>query len=469
MSEDLSHTSYTSKLPKYSGIMKLVTPAAEAHELAVDMVQIGAIALSSEVEVVTATGQSYQPNIPNPITPRMLRPRIEMDTTAEGSVTNMFSRRPDQSAVEADSAIQTLQEEVGSLVSQPDGGIAANNYLKAKIAEARQAQFSPWSQPFFEMIMDGADKPALFDRLRAATAAKVGGENQKITWKRWLHEAPDSELTNFSQWYTAKLTEIANPETRPLVVEKLKNGYRELVSKGMQDGWIDPRHYGTLNKKMKKTGIAFFSPFGKLAEVHVGMAQVNLNHVMLPVATGPQLVIHELGHAFAGVSIRSFFKYYEKRLDRHLTAGEKEASVALITILNEGFNDHMTAALLKGSPEVIDVEQRKTASISEVAGHSDGYEGYRNVFGALANGADNAPPLNKSDIRSIVNTMIDGDFEAFGNFINSRWGNRNILAEAFTTVDELQKSASKQLRDLDYNSTTKKLLEVLRDRKAAPR
>jgi hypothetical protein len=204
----------------------------------------------------------------------------------------------------------------------------------------------------------------------------------------------------------------------------------------MSHGWINPRHLATLSERIDGTEVRFFSPFGRMPEEVGGFMQETANSrlVLLPSVTGEAMSVHELGHAFAGINGASMRKYYEGKLGDLGAQHRESAMVDLFHVLNEGYNEHMTSALISGSPEVISPLDRDQRGIAEPAGSSEIYEHYREVFSALIGGT--AGTVSRSDIEEVVDTMVDRDFSSFARLVDRKWPHRDVLVKMLDTAQE---------------------------------
>lgn len=290
------------------------------------------------------------------------------------------------------------------------------------------------ANPNVEMILNSAEVPPFLRAVKAVQAERSGVEVETFTWQQWLGSANDDHLINFSQWYSERLNVIENPESKSAFVAEMKRGYEARIDKAIDDGWIDERHRETLRQRIDLVDIRFFSPFGHIPEDVGALHQRNRSPelLLLPITTGDQMVVHELGHVFAGIGGASMRRYFEHELGGNAIRYQTLAMGDLYNVLNEGFNEHMTVALLSGHPELVSPSGRARSGMAELPGSSELYRGYREVFAALLGGVSGA--IERDDVKAVVNTMAAGDFAAFANLVDSQWPGRRVLVEMLDAV-----------------------------------
>ncbi|MFS8118711.1 MAG: hypothetical protein ACMG55_09510, partial [Microcoleus sp.] len=239
------------------------------------------------------------------------------------------------------------------------------------------------------------------------------------------------------------------------LVGAMKTEYATTISDAMKDGWVDTKHQKKLIKTLDKSDVAFFSPFGKLTNQFSGARQDG--QVVLPIMAGPALSVHELGHAFAGVDVKNMDKYLGKHLGKEAMSSLGEAKQAFYTILDEGFNEHMTVSLLNGDPEVISPKSRQSGTQKPEGIYAE----YRETFATLVNGNTKSEALTKSDLKALTSSMIEGDFTAFADFVNARWDGRDVITEAFQTVATQTELGKTNSSEADPARIAQKIIDQL--------
>ncbi|MFS8117915.1 MAG: hypothetical protein ACMG55_05410, partial [Microcoleus sp.] len=214
MSEQLSHSDHN----KFAFMGEpILDRTEELHELAIDLHKLGKIALASEVEAAHIVGQTSEVVITNRVTKQMLRPKFSVDMMGENGINIVRSKN--QSAVESDMAFRELQEEMTALSTGGQQG--ATDYISEKLGDVRKGYFDAdqiGGSQNKEIIFEGAKLPELFALQKEQTAKKHNIDPSKLGWSQWLNIASDTELINFSQWYTSKVNEVLNPDTRENLV-----------------------------------------------------------------------------------------------------------------------------------------------------------------------------------------------------------------------------------------------------------
>lgn len=110
------------------------------------------------------------------------------------------------------------------------------------------------------------------------------------------------------------------------------------------------------------------------------------------------------------------------------------ASNQLAAVINEGFDEHMTIALITGSPNVLSPADRDAQHIPHAHGESELYTSYRDVFADLIKG-DGVSKSGDIDMGKVVDAIPD--FADFRALVAGRWGGKDVLAEAFRMVDTI--------------------------------
>ncbi|HMS50551.1 MAG TPA: hypothetical protein PKA02_03925 [Candidatus Saccharibacteria bacterium] len=411
---------------------QIVSPEKEIGEQVGDITHIGTVALAAEI-IPGITAPEQGPVVPNPVTEKMRKKRIWINMLPE-SGEKVLSRGVSEQTVEADATLTELQSRLDELTRAGDPEATKSFLIKAAQGFRQHVQSSNilWANGNTELVLSGAEhSPFLRGVKEEMTTEGDSG------WIKWLSTAPDEQIVNFSQWYMHKLQKITNPESREQVVQDLKNGYIGHVKTAMQDGWIDARHEPVLMKRIAKAQIRFFSPFGQMTRQAGGATDGKI--VALPVTTGQEIVNHELGHIFAGIDPKSFGKYFSKMFGKQKNPEIAQAAGELFVLINEGFNEHMTAALLIGSPEIISPAERHAKGIPEVEGSSISYEQLREVFAFLVSGGTDAEQFTPHDMSTIIDSMVDEDFSAFAAIIDKRWGREGVIKElALLIRDEVR-------------------------------
>jgi hypothetical protein len=432
MSEQLQYYAHQPDQRSADG-QDILTRPNEAHELAADIQRVGAIALHSDALAARETQADVAVTVPNPIASAAnLRP-------GRGVLPKSRERagRINMALDVAHLALTHLQDEVRSPEISDYG---------SRITPLREATVNPNAN----LILDGANVPPFLSALKEDATQSDGGPADE-SWQRWFGKASDEQLTNFSQWYTESLRTLAVPERKAAYVESLKSGYADLVSHAMDDGWIDPRHQTTLARRLAATEVRFFSPFGHMPDEFAGVAQRRGRGnalVLLPTVPGPEMVTHELGHVFAGVDDQGMRRYFERQLGKRAAAQEMLVLNHLYTMLNEGFDEHLTAALLNGHPEIVSPQQRLSMGIAEVPGSSESYQTYREVLSVLLGGSEQQ--VAENDISFLVDSAVNKDFDAFARQLDSKWKGRPVLTEVVRIIGKHDRASWQHTDDPNY-------------------
>lgn len=423
------------ELPPYHNPGFHVDPAqsmlgrhSEVPDIMADLARFGAMALASEIGPHQADKPS--PPLPDPLTSKDFKKRVLVDFS--GDAGSMFSRGVFDWAQEA----RTAHEEVESnlnLLRTANSASDVRDYLASRARSVASEQAGFWQKSGnTEMIIADADLPAFI---------KMG--IQKDGWQTWIRTASTEQIVNFSQWYSLRLETLANRERKEKFTAELIQDYEKKIGRAMEEGWIDKRHQSQLKKTMRRQHVTYFSPFGQVASMHFGGARQKVelsrrDSIFLPttVSPGSHISTHELGHSFAGVNTKAVIKKLirvvgKKTVQEHL--GIAAGCGELITILNEGFNDHMAFALREGDPTIISPSKRMEAGIERDPATSESYEVFREALSLLLIG-DNQTELGIDDIRQVVDTMVTGDFEAFCKFVARRWSGRDVVGEILQQI-----------------------------------
>jgi hypothetical protein len=321
-----------------------------------------------------------------------------------------------------------------------------------------------------EMIIAGSDVPPSLRDLKDHQAASLGLPNEDYSWGDWLNTASEEQLTNFSQWYTQRLRTLADPESRAAFVDQVKTRFRERVEQGIDDGWIDARHLETLDERLATTNVRFFSPFGQMPEQFAGLAtKGNEATVLLPTVAGENLSDHEFAHVFGGIDAQGMIDYFELRVGNVRSVVRQEAMADLCHLLDEGYVEHVTEALLNGHPDLIDPQGRLSAGVLESAGTSAEYRQSRHLLGVLLAGKDGV--IQANDVRRVVDAMVDGDFASFAQMLNERWAGRDVMVDLLAAMESNRREAWRHPERAESYGTevlVSRLLETLRSRGQAP-
>lgn len=405
----------------------------EVRDLSADLVRFGAIALASEVETGIILGEPTSlPELASPIKESDLKKRIMVDDTASGFF-NVFKKEVPQYANESALAITQINNELrlfNSAATNPDN---VSSYIKKKVSNLLGEQKTIQSGNT-EMLMAGSEiSPFLREQI------------PKREWIDWMTSASQEQIVNFSQWYAERLKVLSSPDKREVFTKQLEKDYTEKINKAITEGWINPRHQKKLEKSMANQKVIYFSPFGNIAETEFAGARqdVTLSRVdivALPTITDPGSWVstHEFGHGFAGVDYKKALGVIKEVIGKDNLENKLQTAEGIgifLTIINEGFNDHMTAALIEGSPAVISAEERQEKGISIKKETSETYGIYRDAFAALVNGSNSELPLTTNEMSGIVDTMVDGDFYGFTQFVSKKWGGREVIKEIIGAID----------------------------------
>lgn len=449
---------YTNPGFHISDTTPMLERADEVTELTADLVRFGSIAVASEVEADFAVGnESQEPQLPNIVTERDLKKRILLDMSSP-TLTEIFSRDVYDWASDSERSVKSAVEDL-KVLSDSGSPKDVRSFLAQRTRNlgSELSGFNS-SRGNVEMILADADLPPFLKQ-----------QVDSMGWSDWIRTASREQITNFGQWYTTRLRELTNPAERQEHIQEIHYDYIERVEKAMKEGWIDPRHRQSLVKAMKNTHITFFSPFGNVAGMHFGGARQDVfgyrkDQIYLPttVTPGSHLSTHELGHSFAGVHTKRASKVLIKTLGKkHI---EQNLDVAtgygeLLTIINEGFNDHMAFALREGQPAIISPRARREAGLDPDQATSSVYEQYREAFAALVNG-DSGEPLLVEDIKELTDTMIERDFQHFCDFVKERWDGRDVMKEIIIGLDtEFSKGVTQRLGGVE---AVNKVLTVMK-------
>lgn len=436
---------------------EVFTRANEVHELAADIQHIGAVALFSEVQASHLVGPPADVTVPNPF--GGFRERRPLSSLY--GVGKEHHRLVKDTLALANNALNDLASDLHSGAERVP---LDENPVAAGLAVLR-GHGGPGAQPNCEMIFEGADMPAFFTIAKDLTAERVAADAQSYGWEQWFAEASDEQLTNFAQWYTQRLKTLADSETRGEFVGELKETYKSRVRRAIDDGWIDDRHAVALERRISAIDVRFFSPFGQMPAEIGGLLQDRrpAKLALLPSLTGDEIVTHEFSHAFGGIDYAGMARHLSSFLGAEQTSGEAASLEHLSRILDEGFNEHLTAALLKGAPETISPVARQQHANLEVSGASEGYQDYREFVGALLGGIDRR--ITEADIRQVVDAMVDGDTTKFVRIVAVKWGQRDPLGEMFKIVQqhdhERQNGATTYDQSYTEKALTQKLIEQL--------
>ena len=430
MSGSLKYYEYATRFdnPGREGVL---TRAGEVHELAADMQHIGAVALLSEVQAANVLGEPAEVIVPNPLPSHRER----------RTITRLFGagqarhERIVSTLADADESLAALQTglDTYALTGTTKGGLEGVAPESRGIQLFRDVQDSG----SLEMILSGSDIPPTLRGFKDLTARAEGRDPHDYRWGEWVKAASEAQLVNFSQWYTGRLRILADPESRSAFVESLKADYIYRVRQAMAEGWVpdDEDCIATLSSRIARADVRFYSPFGHMPDHVGGLAQGSRSGgkiLLLPTVAGNQITVHELGHAFAGISMTSMREYFTRRLGERNIRENIPYIDRLFTILNEGYNEHMTVALIEGDPTTIRPAEREAKDIDLGEGGSDAYKSYRDLFGVLMAGEEAI--ITQTDIRDMVTSMTTGKFARFARQMSQRWGGRDVMTEMLAVV-----------------------------------
>lgn len=461
MSEQLQYYEHTARFEDPANHGEALTRANEAHELAADVQHIGSVALFSEVQAANVVGNPTEVNVPNPIagysekrTPKSLYGKGK---ERYGRITATLAG--------ADEALGDLQTSLDNYAASGEvGGTLQDVAPSSRGTDVLRHMQDDGNQ---EMILSGADISPFLKVSKDLTAEAQGKEANEFSWQDWFKSASEEQLTNFSQWYTERLKTLADPESKAEYVEGLKSDYKDRVGQAMQEGWIPDGkvHQAALATRMARVDVRFFSPFGRMPDHVGGLAQkrgFGKNILVLPTFAGEQVTVHELGHAFAGIDGSSMRNYFTGKIGKEQVARKNPRLEHLYTILNEGYNDHMTAALIDGEPTTIIPTEREAKGVVETEGSSELYHAYREIFGILMGGEDGK--VTNADMKEMVDSMVIGNFGSFAHQLSAKWGGRDVLVEVLEVVDRHDNDRWNNLDNPEYNEEllAKKIAERLK-------
>lgn len=461
MSEQLQYYTHTAHFEGSAHHGEALTRANEAHELAADIQHIGSVALFSEVQAANRVGNPTEVTVPNPIAGHSER-RTPGSYFGKGRERH---RRITATLAGAGEALGDLQ--TGLSEYSASGEVSGSLQDVAPHSRGTNVLRNMRDDGDQEMILRGADISPFLKASKDLTAAAQGKEASEFSWQDWFRSASEEQLTNFSQWYTERLKTLADPESKAGYVEELKTDYKDRIGQAMQEGWIsdDKVHRTALTARVAQTDIRFFSPFGRMPDHVGGLAQKrgsDKSILVLPTFAGEQVTVHELGHAFAGIERSSMRNYFTSKLGKEQVARKTPRLEHLHTILNEGYNEHMTAALIDGDPTTIIPAEREARGIVETEGSSELYHAYREIFGVLMGGEDGK--VSNADMKEMVSSMVVGNFGNFAHQLSTKWGGRDVLVEVLEVVDRHDNYRWNNLDNPDYNEEllAKKITERLK-------
>jgi hypothetical protein len=379
------------------------------------------------MDAASATGWGEETSLPNPLTEFLAK------STWRSLLGDGRERRLD-----VVSGLEAARVAIDGLSRKHPGKdvIAAGAGQDEPLKWGEDALRTPSGEPNREMILKDAAIPAFLRGRKDLAAELAGVAADKYTWEEWLATANNEQLTNFAQWYTVQLRTLANPETRNELVDQLKGDYALRVAGGMRNGWISPSLMNTLTDRLDAASVRFVSPFGRFVDDVAGLVQnmPSRQIVVLPTIAGESMTTHELGHVFARIDGKQMYEYYVRKLGKPLADQEILIIRELYEMLNEGFNDHMTAALLQGSPAMVSPTERRAHGLDLLPGSSDLYKHYREAFAALMSGEEGN--TTEADIRNLVDVMTQPDFEGFAALLEGKWPHQDILTRLFQIACE---------------------------------
>jgi len=429
MSEQLQYYYHGQKFdPSYQH--EIFNGANEAHELATDVQHIGSVALFSEVQTGNVIGHPIEVSVPNPLT-----------TFSEGRTFSSFygkgkerHKRVTKTLSEADVSLKGLE-------------LGLNGYGASSSTIGSLESVAPESRGIgvlrdlhdvngnVGMILEGANVPPYIKTAKDLAAAQQGKEASAFSWEDYFKTGSDEQLTNFAQAYTERIKLLASPTEKAKLIETIKSDYMSRVKNAMAEGWIDGKYKAELDRRIKHTELLFFSPFGDMPQHTGGLRQrqgKDIDIVLLPTIAGKQMTVHELGHVFAGVDAEGMVDYFVDRLGKKEVQRKGARLRHLYEIVNEGYNGHMTVALIDGEPTLVRPSDRKDKGIAEEPGASEIYRSYREIFGTLIGGE--AGEIKDSDINQVVDSMVTGNFTIFRHLLDQKWGGRDVLSEVFDVI-----------------------------------
>lgn len=445
MSESLAYYDHNASFnaPNRKGVL---SKANEVHELAADIQHLAVVALLSEANAANIVGVPLEVSVPNPIANYSERRTVK-------SIYGKGKERHERIESVLSRGSETLDELQTSLNAYANTG-QTEGHLKDVVPTSRGTGVLREMEENgnHRMILDGTGIPPFIKLAKDLQAKAEVRDPEGYSWEDYFSSASEEQLINFSQAYTERLKILADPESKAGYIESLKTDYKDRVVQAMQDGWIDGKHKPVLDRRIANADVRFFSLFGHMPNHVAGLTEgsdFNKRFVFLPTITGEQLTVHEFGHVFAGIRMGSMQDYFDKKLGKGESARKSDNLMHLYTVLNEGYNDHMTAALVDGDPTNIIPTERDSKGVVETEGGSKVYKTYRLIFGVLLGGKDGN--VDGDDIKRVVDSMVSGDFEQFAGLLDAKWGGRNVLVETLEVVERHHKEEVLDIDDHQYN------------------
>jgi hypothetical protein len=448
MSEQLQYYEHTARFKDPIGRGESLNEANEIHELAADMQHIGAVALFSEVQAGNVTATPIEVTVPNPVTAHHEK------RTVKGFYGSGRERHNRITSALTNASESLTELKTGLDIYSASGAINGElqdiypNSLGIQVLKEMPADGN------HGMILRGADMSPFLKVSKDLTAEAQSKDPKEYSWGEWFNTANDEQLTNFSQWYTARLKTLADPESKAAFIRSLKSGYKNRVSNAMAEGWIPSGKVpqAALATRMARADVRFFSPFGRMPDHVGGLSQKRGSGktiVLLPTFAGEQVTVHEFGHVFAGIDGNRMRDYFTRSLGKEEVWRKRPRIEHLHTILNEGYNEHMTMALVDGDPTAIRPTERDAKGIIDSDGSSELYKSYREVFGVLMGGKEGI--TTKADIKEMVESMVVGNFGNFAYQVNQKWDGRDVITEVLEVVARHDNDRWNNLDNPDYN------------------
>ena len=432
----------------------------ERFELEADAHNVGSIALAEWVRVSVLMGNPAE--LPEPQTARAIdrKSLIPRRHVLVFNATDDFKLRPQFFAKVGPKEEVTKARDASGLLDTDLARLGASDssvqdqYIDERIASLRANAVRLTNMDNVEMIFDGADLPPV---IRTAIDSYDG------TWVDWFRSAPKEQIVNFSEWYLTQVKKLADPIGRESAVQEYKQRYLDVVEGAVSAGWLRQDHLDQARRAVGRAKVAFFSPFGGKSWDYGAFTQSNgifrprsKQLVGLPIAVGAWTSVHEFGHVFNNLDSRTFSA--NQYLDSPTAVSE------ISTLFIEGYNEHMTAALLDGAPEVISPREREARDIAETKGSSDLYKDYREVFALLVEGDARSQAFTVRDMATVVDTLSDG--KKLKQFLESRWSGRDILEDLRLAVKDAlaaPRQGDKRMSGTEVTiSTCRRVLQTLR-------
>lgn len=233
------------------------------------------------------------------------------------------------------------------------------------------------------------------------TAKDTAGEG--VTWQSWLADtASDEQLLNFLQWHTTRHAELAASPEAKQQIEVLKQGYKDRLEQGIQEGWVSQAARSAI-KKLDNTRIHAGDAFDLLAHKLKGYQINGTNYAIVDSLQNISTTYHELHH--------TTFSYGA-------------------TWRNEAFTEHLAQVMMSGQPEVVDPHARES--------NSEAYTEERMLLGiVLSKGAHKVPV--ELGLRAYTGSEVDK--QKFEEALCRSW--EHVLPEGVSVLESIDQHIDK--------------------------